>query len=207
MASNIEYPSNSKKKTSQSAEDRQLEKVVSGTANVRKRSVGTKFAELFLGDEIGNVKSYLIFDMFIPSVKEMIIGGMEMLFFGSTRRSSRNSKSNPSKASYMVDYGSYSRGRKERPERRSAYPDDRIEMDDVDYETRGDAEAVLDALRDDIEHYHEATLAAFYQYSGVSNSDFTANDRGWTNLDMNIRPRRVRGGRYVLDLPRPQILG
>ena len=191
---------------------RVIEKVISGTATVRKKNAWGRFAEIFLGDDLNSVRSYLIYDMFIPGIKEAILGGMEMLFFGASRgrRSSQASpRRNVDRASYMINYGSYSNSSKrDRPRSQEYELEARYStnMDDITFEDRAEAEKVLDALRADIRDYNEATLSAYYQYAGISSNDYTAGDRGWTNLDMVIRPRRIRGGRYVLDLPRPQQL-
>lgn len=206
------YPSNSKGNSGEKEEKRVVEKVISGTATVRHKNSWSRFAERFLGDDLRNVGSDIVYDMIIPGIKEGILGGLEMLFFGSTRaRGSRSggTRRNVDRASYMINYGSYSNGRKNSRRRDMDELDERYSvsiMDEIEYETRGEAETVLESLREDIQHYNEATVAAYYQYSGVSSNDYTAGDRGWTNLDMNIRPRRVRGGKYVLDLPRPQQL-
>lgn len=201
----MDYPSNSQN-PNVDEEVKEREKIISGTARLRKQSVGDKLATLFFDDEFSNVKKYLMFDMIIPGIKEMILGSLEMMFFGSSRRSSRSSRSSYDRRGSVVDYGSYSRGRREERRPEAHYEKEQITMDDIDFDTRADAQKVLDELRRDIDMYREATLAAYYQYSGVTNNDFTANDRGWKDLDMPITPRRVRGGRYILDLPRPQIL-
>lgn len=207
------YPSNSTLQKNDKDDVRVIEKVISGTSTIRRRNSWSRFAETFLGDDIQSIRSYLFYDMLVPGIKEGILSAMEMLFFGSSRGRRPNSTSgarrNIDRASYMINYGSYSNSGRTRDRSR----DDRdldsrysVSMEDIDFDSRSDAEKVLDALREDIAHYNEATLSAYYQYAGVSSNDYTAGDRGWTNLDMNIRPRRVRGGRYVLDLPRPQQL-
>lgn len=189
---------------------RVVEKVISGTATVRRKNVWGRLVESFLIDDLPTVLSTMYYDMVIPGIKEGILGAMEMLFFGSTRgrrTAQSTSRRNVDRASYMINYGSYSNGSR-RARTQEADLDNRYatSMDDITFEDRAEAEKVLDALRADIRDYNEATLSAYYQYAGISSNDYTAGDRGWTNLDMVIRPRRIRGGRYVLDLPRPQQL-
>lgn len=189
---------------------RVVEKVISGTATVRKKNVWGRLIESFLIDDLPTVLSTMYYDMVIPGIKEGILGGMEMLFFGSTRGRrtvQSTARRNVDRASYMINYGSYSNGSR-KAKSQEADLDSRYaaSMDDITFDDRAEAELVLDALREDIRKYNEATLSAYYQYAGISSNDYTASDRGWTNLDMAIRPRRIRGGRYVLDLPRPQQL-
>lgn len=206
------YPSNSTGPKDGKDEKRVVEKVISGTAAVRHKNSWSRFAETFLGDDIQSVRSYIFYDMIIPGIKEGILGGLEMLFFGSARprggRSSSGSRRNVDRASYMINYGSYSNSNRRDRNRDHDDLDERysVSLEDISFDSRGDAEKVLQNLREDIFNYNEATVAAYYQYAGVSTNDYTAGDRGWTNLDMVIRPRRVRGGRYILDLPRPQQL-
>lgn len=202
-----DYPSNTKQPKRDENDIHVIEKVITGNATTRKRGLWYRFIDTFIGDDIQNIRTYILYDMIIPGIKEGILGGIEMMFFGTTRPRGRGSsrRANVDRASYnQVNYGSYSKG--SRQDRRDYVDNQYPSMDDVMFETRGDAELVLDALRADIARYNEATESAYYQYAGVSNNDYTANDRGWTNLDMNIRPRRIRGGKYVLDLPKPDQL-
>jgi len=66
--------------------------------------------------------------------------------------------------------------------------------------TRVEAEEVIAGLLWHIEQYNAVTVSDFYQMCGIT-PDYTDDNYGWTD----IRGAGVlyRGGRYVIDLPRP----
>lgn len=72
------------------------------------------------------------------------------------------------------------------------------DFDEIVLETRGDAEIVIEKLRDTLAQYDVVTVADLYDLVGITGS-FTDNKWGWYNLrDARVSP--VRGG-YLLDLP------
>lgn len=72
----------------------------------------------------------------------------------------------------------------------------------VRFPTRGDAEMVLQSMRDLLMNYPLVTVATFFELSNVSTENYQANSYGWTNLD-NARVDRTIDGMYRLILPRP----
>lgn len=188
------------------AEERQkkVEKVIQGTAVPAQRTLGKRFAEVFLGDDISNVKEYLFYERIVPGIKEMILAGIEMMLFGGDRVLRRSS--NPSKASYVSYNKMYasSPSRRER-EVREVYSRDRgSQFTDYIFESKGEALEVLDTLTELIDVYDQASVNDFYDAIGVT-GDFTDANYGWHELG-NATIRRVRGGGYILDLPRPIVL-
>lgn len=71
------------------------------------------------------------------------------------------------------------------------------------FDTRADAEKILDRLLELLNDYGAVTVADFNDLSGVT-STFKDNTLGWTNLD-NCYIIRVRGG-YTIKLRSPIIL-
>ena len=182
---------------------KRVEKVIQGTAKPVQKSLGKRFAEVFLGDDISNVKDYLIYDRLIPGIKEMFLTGIEMMLFGGDRVIRRNN--NPSKASYVSYNKMYasSPSRRER-EARLERPSSQMQLADYIFESKGEAMEVLDTLTELIDVYEQASVNDFYDAIGVT-GDFTDANYGWTELG-NASIRRVRGGGYILDLPRPAVL-
>lgn len=79
----------------------------------------------------------------------------------------------------------------------------RHDFDDILFESRGEAEDVLSYLVDLTIDYGVASVADFYDLSGIE-SQFTDNKYGWTNLrDACID--RVRNG-YIIRLPQAKPL-
>ena len=189
------------------AEERQkrVEKVIKGSAVPMKPSVGKKVADLFLGDDISNVKEYMLYERLIPGLKEMVLAGIEMMLFGGDRVLRRSNQSRTSYISYNKMYAS-SPSRRER-DRGYRYEREEVrgkEFTDYVFETKGEAMEVLDTLTELIDVYDQASVNDFYDAIGVT-GDFTDANYGWTELG-SATIRRIRGGGYILDLPRPYVL-
>lgn len=181
-----------------------LEKVAIGSATKKKRSLIKRFADIFLTEDVGDVKTYLIYDVLIPAVKEniadMINGAVGMLFFGEANRRIRRGAS-PQNGT-KINYGGYFSDGSKR-EKLPNYNRSSIahNFDDVIFETRGDAELVLDGMLELLNsEYRQVTVADFYDLAGIS-SEWTDNKYGWTDL----RSARVVGSPsrgYTIELPK-----
>lgn len=179
--------------------EKKLEKVIDGTAKTRKKSLTKRFIETFFTESATDVKSYLIFDVLIPAVKDTVVDlitkGVEMLFFGESSRSSKKKSSGT-----YVSYGaSYRQDKTERLPPSSREP--RKTIDDIVFETRGDAEKVLDTLSEALSVYGSVSVADFYDLADIS-AEWTDNNFGWTDL-RGARVLRTRGGGYTIDMPKP----
>jgi hypothetical protein len=201
----MDFPSNShKSKEKTKKQEKKVEKVTSGKVVKQKKSLGKKFAETFLGDNIESVSSYIIYDIIIPAAKNMISdtvsNGIEMLLFGQTRGSRTRRDRGKSYVSYSNYYKDRDRYRDRQISQRNRA---RHNFDDIILESRGEAEEVLSHLVDLTEDYGMASVADLYDLVGVT-SNFTDNKYGWDNLSSG-RVVPVRGG-YLLELPRPIVL-
>ena len=159
-------------------ESHQLEKVVTGDVKTKKRSRGKKLLDLFIEEDKDQVRDYLIFDLLVPAIKDTLVDVIqrttEMLFYGRVRGSNARKGGGGS----YVSYNNYSSPKKPISVKRSVYS-----FDDIVVESRGEAERVLDILRDQIKEYGEATVADFFELVGVSGNGYTDRSYGWTNLD------------------------
>lgn len=201
----MEYPSNNhKKKKVDVKPEKKVERVTSGKVVKQKKSLGKKFTETFLGDNIESVSSYIIYDVIIPAAKNMVSdtvsNGIEMLLFGQTRGSRTRRDRDKSYVSYSNYYNDRDR---DKPRQVSQRNRARHNFDDIILESRGEAEEVLSHLVDLTEDYGMASVADLYDLVGVT-SNFTDNKYGWDNLASG-RVVPVRGG-YLLELPRPIVL-
>lgn len=180
-------------------EREKVEKVISGTAKLRKKSKAHKLTDVFISEDASNVKSYIFADVLVPALKKLISDivkdGIEMVLYGGTGRGSSNSKR------IGASYVSYNRFADHGRDRAITEPRSRIgySYDNIEYTTRGEAEEVLDRMCELIEMYGSVAVADLYDLSGISHQ-YTDNKYGWTNLS-TAKPVRVRDG-YILDLPR-----
>lgn len=203
-----EFPSNSQK---EKTVKKKVEKVVTGNVKTKKKTLSKKFVETFLDDDLPNVKSYILHDVIVPSIKktiyEMITGGASMSLFGSTRT---NNMRRDGKSSYVAYNSSlYNRSGpqsdRDRSSRRDLSGRNRANhnFDDVVLETRGEAEEVLGALVELVDVYNIASIADLYALVDIK-PNFTDEKYGWDNLS-SASVTRVKDG-YILNLPRTIVI-
>lgn len=188
-----------------------VDKVVSGKVATKPKGKMQKVREQFI-QSTEETKDYIIFDVLIPSAKRMIWDTLTSMlgallgtktpgktFNGGYGGSSRYGYSSmytgvqvngPSKPSYMSR------------DRRTISQGGAI-FDDLMFETRGDAELVLEQLNEIIGRYQIVSVADLYELSGLS-APHTANKFGWTNIN-GARVQRVPEG-YLLIMPQAQAI-
>ena len=198
LLSRVSYEPNSHK-SKREKNQKKVEKVIKGNISTRKKSLGKKFSETFLEESAQDVKSYIIFDVLIPAIKntfsEMVTKGLDMMLFSGERSSSRRRDDKT-----YVSYKSYSnRDRHERTDRRRT-----LDFRDIIFDTRAEAEEVLSNLVDLIIDYKAASVADLYDLVGIDGS-FTDNKYGWTDLS-GATVKMARGGGYLITLPRATAL-
>lgn len=211
----LDYPGNNQKSRQEPKKKEKQQQVTTGRVVQKKKSLGKKFAETFLGDDIESVSTYIIHDVIIPAAKNMmsdsIRNGVDMLLFGQVKGSRTARDRNQSYVSYNNPYNQTGRTnvnkantvRNERERQYSNRSRSRHNFDDILLETRGEAEEVLSHLVDLTEDYGMASVADLYDLVGIT-SNFTDNKYGWDNLS-NATVEIVRGG-YLIDLPRTMVL-
>lgn len=181
-----------------SEERPKVEKVVSGKSKIKKKNEVRKLTDVFIKEDITSVGSYVIKDIIIPNIINTIVDAatdaIRMTFLGEKGRREKRSSAD------IVPYGSYYRGDSRRDSDRR---DSRFNYDDIIFETRGDAEAVLDRMDDEIREYGQVSVGSLYDMADLT-APFTAEKYGWTNL-RHAEVRRVRDG-YIIELPRVKVL-
>ena len=191
------YKSNSDKDRKTQTEKRVEKPVAMGKA--RKKGEIQKFADVFIAEDAKNVKSYLFMEVIVPAVKkaisDMVTTGIDMILYGESGKRSRNSPA--SKTSYR-DYYDRNEGRVYAGSSNSKRGG--VDYDDIIFESRGDAEAVLDAMADIIHQFGMVSVADLYDLARVPNDNFTMNRFGWTNL-AGATVVRIRDG-HIIKLPK-----
>lgn len=193
-----EYKTNSDKSRQEAQSEKKIEAVITGTAKTRKKGEMQKFADVFIAEDANNVKSYILMEVIIPAVKkaisDIVTTGINMILYGEAGRSKRNN------SAPKVSYRNYYDQSSDRVRAGSANTKRSIDYDDILFDTRGDAETVLDVMQDIIGQYGTVSVADLYDLARVPNDNFTMNRYGWTHLN-GAQPVRVRDG-YILKLPR-----
>lgn len=187
-----EYASNSYRSRDGKKEEqpeRRVEKPVVTSAKLKKRSEIRKFADLFLPEDATNLKSYILLDVLIPSVKKTILDIANTVFWGGGAKKSSGSK---------VSYGQYYNGNTVETKRAGSRGG--IDYDNIIFDTRGDAENVLDSMNDIISQYDVVSILDLYDLADVSTDNFALKNYGWDNI-AGCRVVRTRDG-YMLSLPK-----
>lgn len=190
------------------ADKRELKKVTVGNVVERKKPMGRKFVELFGGDDAKSVGQFLVQDVLIPALKSLISetigGGLDRFLYGSSssvRSRGLSGGNRQTNTSYQMMYNG--------GVNRSVGPDHQLsdraranhDFSELVFNQRGDAEQVLDNLIVAIQEYGMVSVHDLYNLVGIVGS-FVDNKFGWTDLQY-AEIRAVRGGNYLLVLPRP----
>ena len=158
-----------------SSEEKKIEKVISGSAKSKKKGEMQKFADVFISEDVGNVKNYIFMEVLVPAVKkaisDIVTNGVDMILYGETRQ---KKNSNTTK----VSYGKYYGNSREQEQRSSSYRQSGrtgFDYDEIIFETRGDAESVLDAMNEIISQYGVVSVGDLYDLADVSTDNFAVN--------------------------------
>ena len=183
---------------------KKAEKVVQESVTKRKRSLTKRFIDIFIDEDVGDVKSYLIYDVLVPAIKEnvadMINSAVGLLLFGDAGRRAYRRGGNNGTGSKVNYNGMFNGGQRSDRQARVGRAQAAHDFEDIIFETRGDAELVLDGMLELLGDYKQVSVADFYDLAGVS-TEFTDNKYGWTNLCSARVMGSPRNG-YTLSLPR-----
>ena len=199
------YPGNSHKskdvKKTAPTDEKKMQKRVSKPAKTKKKGELRKIAEEFIVDDVKNIKTYVITDVLIPTIKDTIwdilTNTLDMFLFNGTKDHRKHGKSSP-KISYRDYYDSKNdRGRNYEIR-------DRFDYDDLEFDSRGEADAVLTGMLETIDQYGVVSVADMYDMADVT-APYTGNRYGWTSL-RNAEVVRVRNA-YIIKLPKAKPIG
>ncbi len=195
-----EYKPNShkyKEDQNRSSPEKKVEKVIAGTVKSKKKSEIRKFTDVFISEDIDNVKSYILLDVLIPAIKkaisDIVTNGIDMILYGETGKTKSNSTAS------KVSYRSYYDGRNGRRDYSAIRTKISYNYDDIIFDNRGEAEDVLSRMDELISTYGLVSVADLYDLVGVT-GNYTDNKYGWTNI-RSASVIRVRDG-YMLKLPK-----
>lgn len=176
--------------------EKKVEKVVDGVT-IKKKSTLAKIRDMFIAEDADKVGSYLLTDVIVPAVKktivDMIKSGADMIF-GTKGSSSSTATRYTYGGTPYVQYSSSNKKPETRDVSRSQY-----EIGNFIFNSKDDADKVIDNLNDLIEAYGMASVADLCELVGAP-YEFVANKYGWKNLHDAISIRTPDG--YSLRLPK-----
>lgn len=179
-------------------EPKKIEKVVKGSVKTKKKNGMVKLADIFISEDVGDVKSYVLMDVLIPAIKkaisDIVTNGVDMILYGESGRPRKRTSGD------YISYRSFSDKGSDR-HRNSSSNKGRFDFEELVFESKADALRVRDQMDDVIDRYSFVTIADMYDMADPDRTPpYTANDYGWTSI-RNADIVRVRDG-YVIKLPR-----
>ena len=202
----MDYPSNANMSSGQATGDQvKVNSAISSTPKV-KPSTAKGVKGFVLQQDFNDIKEGVVNDIIRPKIKELIYDTIEgilntvsssfqMMIFGDVRY-----KSGP-KIGDRVSYNNYSKNKTQTPSISSSFV-----SDSINYESRGEAEMVLEAMKRHLEEYPVVTVAQMYEFSNLKTPNWTTTTFGWTDLS-GATVRRDYDGDYIIDLPRAKPIG
>lgn len=179
----------SKEERKEALPEKKVEKIVNGSVKSKKKNGVQKIARVFVPEDVENVKTYIIEDIVVPAVKDIILDAVRV-FLGIDKRSGKGSAA--SKVAYRSCYD------KDRQKNSVARTRVGYDYDDIILDNRGEAEEVLTRMDELIDEYGLVSVADLYDLVGVT-GNYTDNKYGWTDI-RSASVVRVRDG-YMIKLP------
>lgn len=199
---NVTNPQNPLQKTPQ----KKRESVVTGKAQLEKKTLGDKFKETFIAEDFKDVRGEVTKFVIVPKLKEIVASifteTINRLLFGQSRSTGGSTINRPfgSGQIHVVQSSSVLTGTPQQSTtNKSVYSYQKIQ-----FESEEDALNVLRAMARDLADYKNVSVAAMNEYAGIDTTT-AQNGYGWKNLD-GATVERTPEGRYVLNLPRVTVL-
>lgn len=183
------------------------EKKVIAKAKVQKKSAIKEALRTFFAQDLPEIAEHLIIDVAIPAAKnaitDMVTQGIQQLLYGEIdprRRSSTGYTSYSSSSRSDRSRSYYESRRSERREPRQPKP---TNVEDLVFDTRGDAVDVVEFIAEQIEEYGQVSVADLMSSVGIQ-PRYTDERWGWTTTDA-FEIRQIREG-WLVSADRPEPL-
>ncbi len=192
------YQSNSNKSKQQPQERPKQTKVIHGNARRQEKNSVQKLSDIFLPEDVGSIKHYILMDVLVPSIQraihDVITSTADAMLPGFK---SSGKKSNTAS---RVSYSHFGNRQYDERDARYAQPTTQRHMfDDVSVSTRGEAEDIVCRLQEACEEYGAARVGDLYDMAGVP-CDQTYYKYGWTSVT-SAQIIRCRDG-YIMKMPK-----
>lgn len=190
--------------TDKAKEGASPEKKVVAKAKVVKKSRIKEALRTFFAQDLPEIAEHLVVDVAIPAAKnaitDMVTQGIQQLLYGEVDRrrptSGYTSYSSSSRSSYR---GSNYRPR-ERDRDREPRQNKMTSVDDLVFDTRGEAVDVVEYIAETIEQYGQVSVADLMSSVGIQ-PRYTDECWGWTTTDA-FELRQIREG-WLVSADRP----
>ena len=201
--SEVSLPGN----TDKAKEGASPEKKVIAKAKVQKKSAIKEALRAFFAQDLPEIAEHLVIDVAIPAAKnaitDMVTQGIQQLLYGEVdpRRRPTSGYTSYSSVSRSNRGNAYYRPREsDRREQRQPKP---TNVEDLVFDTRGDAVDVIEYVAEQIEEYGQVSVADLMSSVGIQ-PRYTDERWGWTTTDA-FEIRQIREG-WLVSADRPEPL-
>lgn len=191
--------------TDKAKEGASPEKKVIAKAKVQKKSAIKEALRTFFAQDLPEIAEHLVIDVAIPAAKnaitDMVTQGIQQLLYGEvdSRRQPTSSYTSYSRSSRTNrGTGYYESHRTERREPRQPKP---TNIEDLVFDTRGEAVDVIEFIAESIEQYGQVSVADLMSSVGIQ-PRYTDERWGWTTTDA-FEIRQIREG-WLVSADRPE---
>lgn len=196
--SEVSLPSNADK----AKEGASPEKKVVAKAKVVKKSRIKEALRTFFAQDLPEIAEYLVVDVAIPAAKnaitDMVTQGIQQLLYGEVDRRRQTAGYTSYSSSSRANYGGFNYRPRERDrEPRQQNP---TSVDDLVFDTRGEAVDVIEYIAETIKQYGQVSVADLMSSVGVQ-PRYTDERWGWTTTDA-FELRQIREG-WLVSADRP----
>lgn len=183
---------------------KERKKVATGT--IKEKTFRQKVRDAFISDEVHDIKSYVVFDVIIPAIKETVrnlfVNSLDMALFGKVRKTA-NTEQRGGSTYIAYDRLYQSRGNDIQPRQQKGGAPLRVnELDRVVFKDKADAIDVLSYMMDNLEEYHVASIADFLSAADLPISPIH-HKWGFYDLSTASVEELPDGSGFFIRLPRP----
>lgn len=164
----------------------------------KKKSFAKRFAESFFIITKEDIEEKLLTEWLVPGIKNMIEDAVHMVLFGGKSRAGYRKDENGNRLRVVSYDKAYDDNRS-----RGVISPRRNRKPELIFDTRDDADTVLETLFEYLEDYHRVTVKDLYTLADMP-TDYTMNDWGWYDLS-SAKVIRVEEG-FLLDMPKVEVI-
>lgn len=199
----VSLPGNSDK----AKEGASPEKKVIAKAKVQKKSAIKEALRTFFAQDLPEIAEHLIVDVAIPAAKnaitDMVTQGIQQLLYGEVDHRRRSTSGYTSYSKSSRDYRGNAYYESRRTERREPRQSKPTNVEDLVFDTRGDAVDVIEYIAETIDEYGQVSVADLMSSVGIQ-PRYTDERWGWTTTDA-FELRQIREG-WLVSADRPEPL-
>lgn len=199
----VSLPGNSDK----AKEGASPEKKVIAKAKVQKKSAIKEALRTFFAQDLPEIAEHLIIDVAIPAAKnaitDMVTQGIQQLLYGEVDPRRRSASGYTSYSRSSRDYSGRAYYESRRTERREPRQSKPTNVEDLVFDTRGDAVEVIEHIAETIEEYGQVSVADLMSSVGIQ-PRYTDERWGWITTDA-FELRQIREG-WLISADRPEPL-